>query len=84
MRLRVLTPQGPFLDEEVEVFVARSPEGEFAVLPGHTPLLALLLPGRARYRRGGGEVRLRLGPGLVEVLPQGVVVCAQEVERLEA
>jgi len=48
--LRIVTPQGPFLEEEVEVFVACSPEGEFAVLPGHTPLLALLREGTARYR----------------------------------
>ena len=44
-------------------------EGEFGVLPGHTPLLAVLQTGRMWYRQGTEKRFLAVSMGFAEVLP---------------
>ena len=53
------------------------------MLPGHTPLLAMLKVGIMRYRSGGKTSSLVLTWGFAEVLPDRVIVMA-ETARLPA
>ena len=46
LRLKIVTPEGSLLDEEVASVTARSEVGEFCVLPEHCPILASLSAGR--------------------------------------
>jgi ATP synthase F1 epsilon subunit len=55
IRLRVVTPDGARLDEEVTAVTARSEIGEFCVLPAHRPILAAIRAGRLLVRRINGE-----------------------------
>jgi F-type H+-transporting ATPase subunit epsilon len=45
MRVSVVSPEERVWEGEAEMVVARSPEGEFAILRGHIPFLAALVPG---------------------------------------
>jgi F-type H+-transporting ATPase subunit epsilon len=51
--------------------------GEIGILPGHTPLLALLKIGQMRYRIGTNVERLVISWGFAEVLPDRVIVLAE-------
>jgi F-type H+-transporting ATPase subunit epsilon len=58
-------------------------EGYFGVLPGHTPLLALLGTGELWYRQGQEKHYLAIAGGFAEVQPDRVTILAQFAERGE-
>ena len=58
-------------------------EGDFGVLPGHTPLFAGLRTGTMWYRQGDEKHFLAVSVGFAEVLPDRVTVLAQVAERAE-
>jgi F-type H+-transporting ATPase subunit epsilon len=53
------------------------------VLPGHTPLLALLGIGELWYRQGTEKHYLALAFGFAEVQPDRVTILAQMAERAD-
>lgn len=65
--LRIVTPEGVKLSEEVDEFTAPSEDGEFGVLAEHRPLMAGLKTGIVRYRRGDETVAVAVGPGFAKV-----------------
>ena len=68
LSLEIVTPEGLALREAVADLTAPSVEGEFGVLPGHQPLLAALRPGIVSFHpEGGGETRVAVGNGFVQV-----------------
>ena len=58
-------------------------EGDFGVLPGHTPFFTSLRTGAMWYRQGAEKKFLMVSIGFVEVLPDSVSVLAQVAERAE-
>jgi len=66
--------------DEVEIPGA---DGYFGVLPGHTPLLALLGAGELWYRQGPEKVYLSLAFGFAEVQPDRVTILAQIAEKAD-
>ena len=64
---------------EAEMVVARTTEGELAVLPGHAPLLGQLAePGEVRVKRAGGEqLSWEVAGGFLSVTADGVTVLAE-------
>jgi len=63
--------------DEVEIPGA---EGYFGVLPGHTPVLALLGAGELWYRQGTDKHYLSMAFGFAEVQPDQVTILAQIAE----
>jgi F-type H+-transporting ATPase subunit epsilon len=63
--------------DEVEIPGA---EGYFGVLPGHTPVLALLGAGELWYRQGTEKHYLSMAFGFAEVQPDQVTILAQIAE----
>src|SRR3954453_20528643 len=58
-------------------------DGYFGVLPGHTPLLALLGAGELWYREGQEKHYLAIAVGFAEVQPDRVTILAQVAERAD-
>jgi F-type H+-transporting ATPase subunit epsilon len=58
-------------------------DGYFGVLPGHTPLLALLGTGELWYRQGSEKAFLSVAFGFAEVQPDRVTILAQIAEKAE-
>jgi F-type H+-transporting ATPase subunit epsilon len=83
LTLEIVTPDRALLREEVDEVVVPGSQGEFGVLPGHTPLLATLKIGELWYRQGQEKHYLAIAFGFVEVLPDRVTVLAQVGERAQ-
>jgi F-type H+-transporting ATPase subunit epsilon len=81
--LEIVTPDRALLREEVDEVVVPGSQGEFGVLPGHTPLLSTLKIGELWYRQGQERHYLAIAFGFVEVLPDRVTVLAQVGERAQ-
>ncbi len=79
IRCRVVTPDRTHLDAAAEAVTLPAVDGEIGVLPGHTPLLALLGTGVLRVRAPEGPRAFALVGGFAEVGPDRVVVAAREV-----
>jgi F-type H+-transporting ATPase subunit epsilon len=80
--LNIVTPDQSFAHEVDEVSLPGS-EGDFGVLPGHTPFFTALRTGQMWYRKGAEKHFLAVSVGFVEVLPAKVTVIAQVAERAE-
>ena len=82
LTLQIVTPDHSFSHEVDEVSLPGS-EGDFGVLPGHTPLFSALRTGQMWYRKGAERHFLAVSVGFVEVLPGKVTVISQVAERAE-
>jgi len=67
MLLEVVTPAGSAVSTNADEVIVPGAEGEFGVLPGHTPFISALRPGNLRYKSGAEVHTLSIGAGLVEV-----------------
>src|SRR5262245_36575218 len=80
--LHIVTPDQSYSYEVDEVVLPGS-EGEFGVLPGHTPFFTSLRTGQMWYRQGAEKHFLAVSVGFVEVLPDRVSVLSQVAQRAE-
>ena len=71
------------ISHEVDYVSLPGTEGDFGVLPGHTPFFTTLRPGTMWYQSGAEKRVLMVAMGFVEVLPDKVSVLAQVAERAE-
>ncbi len=81
LTLEIVTPDRSLVREEVDEVVVPGSEGYLGVLPGHTPLLAMLKVGELWFRVGQEKQYLAIAGGFVEVLPDRVTVLADVAER---
>jgi F-type H+-transporting ATPase subunit epsilon len=82
LALQIVTPLQHY-EFQVDEVVLPGLEGEFGVLPGHTPMFAGLKTGTMWYRQGRDKHFLAVSIGFAEVLPDRVTVLAQVAERAE-
>ena len=82
LSLNIVTPDQSFLHDVDEVSLPGA-EGDFGVLPGHTPFFTAIRTGQMWYRKGAEKHFLAVSVGFVEVLPARVTVIAQVAERAE-
>ncbi len=81
LQLEIVTPSQRALETSCDEVQLPGALGSFGVLPGHTPVLALLKPG-ALYLRNGGETQTyALGEGFAEVSQDHVRVLVEEADR---
>lgn len=73
-KLSIISPQGKAYEGEAESFSTTGREGEFGVLAGHTPMLAMLKPGISKITAGGQATYLVTGEGYCEVTRDAVNV----------
>ena len=81
VQLRIVSADKSLVNEAVDEVEIPGADGYFGVLPGHTPLLALLGAGEMWYRRGADTQHLVIAFGFAEVQPDAVTILAQIAER---
>jgi F-type H+-transporting ATPase subunit epsilon len=83
LQLQIVSADRALVNEKVDEVEIPGAGGYFGVLPGHTPLLALLGAGELWYRKGGERVYLSIAFGFAEVQPDRVIILAQIAEKAE-
>lgn len=81
LKVSVVTPDGPVLDEEYDMVSCRAEDGELGILPGHIPLVAPLDISAVRLKRGNNTDLLAVNGGFIEVRPDKVTILAQSAEN---
>jgi F-type H+-transporting ATPase subunit epsilon len=83
IQLQIVSADRSLVNERVDEVEIPGSDGYFGVLPGHTPLLALLGAGELWYRQGPEKHYLLLAFGFAEVQPDRVTILAQVAEKAE-
>src|SRR5438309_8796756 len=81
LRLQIVSADKSLVNETVDEVEIPGSDGYFGVLPGHTPLLALLGAGELWYRQGREKHYLLIAFGFAEVQPDQVTILAELAER---
>ena len=80
IQLQIVSADRSLVNESVDEVEIPGSEGYFGVLPGHTPLLALLGAGELWYRQGTEKHYFSMAFGFAEVQPDRVTILAQIAE----
>jgi F-type H+-transporting ATPase subunit epsilon len=65
---------------EADMVVARTVDGELGILPGHTPLLGVLVEGEVRIKAGDGAHTATIDSGFLSVDRDKVIIIAEAVD----
>jgi F-type H+-transporting ATPase subunit epsilon len=79
----LVSPDKISFSGEVDQVDVPGAEGDFGVLSGHAPLIALLRPGMMTVYAGGEQTQLVVLGGFAEVGPHGLTVLADVATSLE-
>ena len=80
IRLEIASPYRQGLNVEVDEVIAPGEEGQFGVLPGHTPFLATVTVGQLMYRQGNQMKHVAVSHGYAEVEYHRVIVLLDAAE----
>lgn len=85
MKLEVVAQSGELFSGEVSEVVVNASEGELGILPGHTPLLGVIAPGKVRYRTAdGSRGEILTSNGFVTVDSDNIMVVVESGNPSEA
>lgn len=79
-RLQVLTPSRKFFDEDVEMVVVKTTDGEIGVMKGHAPLVVAIATGPMRIQVGGEWKEAALTEGFMEITQEKAVMLVDTAE----
>lgn len=75
----LVSPERLLVSEDVELVVVPGSEGDFGVLPRHTPMVSAVRPGVIRtYEKGQVKERIFVAGGFAEVTPARCTVLADQ------
>ena len=84
IQVEIVTPSRQLYSGAVQMVTLPGVEGEMGVLAGHAPLLTTLNIGEITLHSADGEAEyIAVSGGVVEVLPDKVIVMARSAERAE-
>ncbi len=79
VEFELVSPERLLLSEAVEMVVVPGTEGDFGVLPRHTPMISTLRPGVIRvFEKGAVTESIFVAGGFAEVTPERCTVLADQ------
>ena len=78
--LGIVTPTRKFFEEQVEMVIVKTPNGELGVLPGHIPCVAALEVGPVKIKRNGEWIEAVLSEGFMEITQRRSLIMADSAE----
>jgi F-type H+-transporting ATPase subunit epsilon len=86
LTLEIVTPEGTVRYDDVELVTLPALDSQIGIYPRHVPLMTQMVPGEIIVRRGGEDVFIATGEGLIEVTADRVSVLtdlAVEADRID-
>jgi F-type H+-transporting ATPase subunit epsilon len=83
-QIDLVSPEQLQFSGEVDQVDVQGYEGDFGVLAGHAPLIAMLRPGIVTIFGAGAPRRIVVGDGYAEVNGENLTILAQLAEPLES
>ena len=84
IELELVSPEQLLLSEQVEMIVVPGEEGDFGVLPGHSPVISNIRPGvLSVFKNGTVSQRIFVASGFAEVTAERCTILAEGAEPVE-
>jgi F-type H+-transporting ATPase subunit epsilon len=80
IEMEIVAPERPLQTATVDAVTIPGADGDFGVLPGHTPFLSALRAGVMTLRSGGSTTKYAVNGGYAQVLNDKVIVLSQTLE----
>ncbi len=77
MKCSITTPSGELFQSECEFVLVHRPEGEFAMMEDHIPIISTVSKGFIKVRSNQTETFIALVGGVVEMKDNNVTIIAQ-------
>lgn len=79
VNFELVSPEKLLMEAEVDMVVVPGSEGDFGILPGHTPMISTIRPGVLDIHDGGSVTeRIFVAGGFAEVTGERLTVLAEE------
>lgn len=82
LQFALVSPERELFQGEVDQVVVPGSDGEFGVLPRHTPVMSTIKPGALRILNDGAERRIFVNGGFADVTSDGLTVLAEDAVDL--
>lgn len=79
-RLRIITPARQIFDKEVDMVSIRTPFGERGILPGHAPMVCLLVDSMVDIKDGSNFIKASVMSGFAEISQNLIVIVSDVAE----
>ncbi len=83
LNLKVLTPNGSILNEEVNQISVKAIDGEIGILPDHTSLITPLAPSVLHYYKNGEIKYAAVLGGMMEVSDNNITIISDHAALAE-
>lgn len=80
LQVELVAAERKVWEGEASMVSARSIEGDLGIMPGHTPVLAVLVEGQVRIETGGSAQEVTIDRGFLSVDEDKVVIVADRVD----
>lgn len=80
LKLKIVTPDKLFYDDECDYVIARGVEGDIGILKDHTPFVTLLQIGRMVIKKNGEERIAAVAGGYIDVRQNNITVVSDACE----
>lgn len=78
--LEVVTPDKVFYNDNVEMVIARTTEGDRGILRNHRPFVAGLIEGTLRVKKNGDFKEAKIAGGFITVDKEKAVILTESAE----
>ena len=79
LKFDLVSPEKLVLSAKVDSVQVPGSEGDFGVLPNHSPVMAMIRPGTLVVENDGQTQSYELDGGFADVTPEGVTVLAETI-----
>ena len=79
LQFDLVSPERLVISERVDSVTIPGVEGDFGVLPNHSPVMAMVREGELIVENGGAKRSFALAGGFADVTPEGVTVLAEAI-----
>jgi F-type H+-transporting ATPase subunit epsilon len=84
VNFELVSPERLLVSEQFDMVVVPGTEGDFGVLPGHSPVISTVRPGIIDIHDGGNIAhRVFVGGGFAEVTPERCTVLAEDAVMVD-
>lgn len=83
LHLKVVTPEKAIFEGEAEMVSVKTLDGEVGILPHHINLMAQIVPGELRIKKGNETVHMAVGSGLLQMANNTLVIATDLAQKPE-
>ena len=79
LQFDLVSPECLVISERVDSVTIPGVEGDFGVLPNHSPVMSMIRKGELVVESNGAQRSFALAGGFADVTPEGVTVLAEAI-----